>query len=180
MSWSTCAPAVTERPCEKGAERRPQIQPEAAPRPWRHTFPGGSCYARAPMVHSPEDLEGFLNKLERRFERLEDGTFLVAGAPEQPPLALRLAPPVLVVQVEIGKVVDDGARQAQLFRKLLDLNASDLLHAAYGLEGNSILLNAALTLDTLDLNELEAVFADIDMALAEHVPVLRELVAKKA
>jgi hypothetical protein len=133
------------------------------------------------MVHSPEDLEAFLSKLERRFERLEDGTFLVAGSPDQPPMALRLAPPVLVAQVEIGKLpAEDGGRQAKLFRKLLELNATDLLHASYGLEADSIFLNAALPLATLDLNELEAVLADVDMALAKHVPLLRELVVKKA
>jgi len=37
-------------------------------------------------------------------------------------------------------------------------------------------LAAALELDSLDLNELEAVLADIDVALGEHVPVLRSMV----
>ena len=38
------------------------------------------------------------------------------------------------------------------------------------------MLAAALELESVDPNELEAVLADIDMALAEHVPALRELV----
>jgi hypothetical protein len=92
-------------------------------------------------------------------------------------VAVRLAPPVLVVQVEIGKArAENDARAAELFRKLLSLYATDLMHAAYGLEGDIIVLAAALELDALDLNELEAVLSDVDLAIAEHVPTLRELV----
>jgi hypothetical protein len=133
------------------------------------------------MARTPEDLEGLLLKLDRRFERLDDGTYLVAVGPDQPPLALRLAPPVLVVQVEIGPAPSGSVEtQARVFQKLLELNASDLLHAAYGLERDNIVLSAALELDSLDLNELEAVFADLDVALAEQVPVLRQMVQNQA
>jgi hypothetical protein len=128
------------------------------------------------MVKSEEDLEVYLNRLERRFERLEDGTYLVAIAPEQPPVALRLAPPVLVMQVKIGDApAENQATEARLFRRLLELNARDLVHAAYALDGGTILLSAALEMDNLDLNELEATLADLGMALAEHVPALREM-----
>jgi hypothetical protein len=134
----------------------------------------------AAMVKTSEDLEGYLRRLERRFERLEDGTFLVGMGTGAAPLALRMAPPVLVAQVEIGSAPSsDGERAARIFRKLLELNSSDLMHAAYGLEGASIVLAAALELETCDLNELEAVFADVDLALVEHVPTLREMVDGK-
>jgi hypothetical protein len=66
-------------------------------------------------------------------------------------------------------------RRAALFQKLLELNATSLVHAAYGLEGPSIVIAAALVLESADPNELEAVLSDIDMALAEHVPSLRGL-----
>jgi len=54
------------------------------------------------------------------------------------------------------------------------------VHAAYGIEGSKIVLSAALALQNLDLNELEAVLADLDMALATQVPTLREFGTKKA
>ncbi len=128
------------------------------------------------MVKSNEDLEGYFHKLDRRFEMLEDGTFLVAVASQRPPIAVRLQPPVVVLQVKIGDVPAEGAAvEAALFRRLLELNAHDLVHAAYGLEGNTIMLSAALEADTLDLNELEATLADIGMALSEHVQQLREI-----
>jgi hypothetical protein len=133
------------------------------------------------MARTNDDIEAYLQKLERRFERLDDGTYLVAGAPNQPPIALRVAPPVLVLQIPIGPTPRaETPLEARLFRRLLELNASDLLHAAYGLEGGEIVLGAALELDNLDLNEIEAVLADMDVALAEHVPALHDMVQNKA
>jgi hypothetical protein len=129
------------------------------------------------MLQTNEDLEATLTRLERPFERLEDGTYIVTMGAGKPLLAVRLAPPVLVLRVAIGYA---PAEAPGLFRRLLELNASALLHAAFGLEGERIVLAAALELESVDLNEIEAVLADIDLALAEHVPSLHELVKSRA
>ena len=131
------------------------------------------------MIQSNEDLEGYLLRLERRFERAEDGTYLLSMGADRPLVALRVAAPVLVAQVDIGQAPADDVAGAVLFRKLLVLNATALVHAAYGIEGSSIVLSAALELKNLDLNELEAVLADLDMALANQVPTLREIAPKQ-
>ncbi|HEY8945693.1 MAG TPA: CesT family type III secretion system chaperone [Polyangiaceae bacterium] len=125
------------------------------------------------MVQTNEDLEAYLTRLERSFERIEDGTYVIKMGAGRPLVAARLAPPVLVLRVAIGSAPSGSAA---LYRRLLELNATALLHAAYGLEGDRIVLASALELESIDLNELEAVLADIDLALAEHVPSLHELV----
>ncbi len=131
------------------------------------------------MLKMDEDLEGLLTRLERHYERLENGTFLVAVGSNLAPVALRVATPVLVAQVAIGESPSgDPALEAQVFRKLLQLNATDLLHAAYALEDGRIVLIAALELENLDHNELEAVLADMGMAQSKHVGMLRELMKK--
>ena len=58
--------------------------------------------------------------------------------------------------------------------RLLEYNATDLMHVSYGIEGETVVLSAALALENLDLNELEATLSDVDLALARHVPVLYE------
>ena len=136
------------------------------------------------MASSLEDIEGYLQKLERRYEKLEAGTLLVSMGQGQSPVALLVAPPVVVLQVGITDVPPaksdaEAAVNAPLFRKLLELNANDLVHAAYGLENDRIVLASALDLANLGLSELEAVLADMEMALANHVPVLRGMVEKK-
>jgi hypothetical protein len=129
------------------------------------------------MATSPEDVEAQLDRLERKYERLDDGTLLVKIAPGQPPAALRVSPPILVVQVEFGKLPTDAEKQRQMFRKVLELNASDMVHAAYAISAETLVLIAALELVSLDPNELEAVLSDFDLALAEHTPLLQKLIA---
>jgi Tir chaperone protein (CesT) family len=128
------------------------------------------------MIRTSDDLEAQLGRLGRRYERTPDGTFILALGPNQPPAALLMVPPVLVVQVAVGAAPTDLTKAAPIYKKLLELNNSALLHAAFGLEGDQIVLAAALELDSLDLNELEAVLADIDVALGEHIPLLRSMV----
>jgi hypothetical protein len=123
------------------------------------------------MPRTAEDVENYLIQLDRRFEN-DGGTFLLAQA--NGTIALRVSPPIVAVRVSIGAVPKDEVQQARIFRKLLQYNATDLMHVAYGLDGDTIVLSAALELENLDLNELEALLSDVDLALARHVPTLRE------
>ncbi len=129
------------------------------------------------MIKSNDDLASELVRLNRSFEPAGDaGVYLVSMGAGQPPCALHLSPPVLVAQVQVSPVFTLNDRgQAQFFRRLLELNASGLVHAAFAIENGQIVLTAALPLENLDSNELEAVLADLDMALGEHVPALVEL-----
>ncbi|UQA55138.1 CesT family type III secretion system chaperone [Polyangium aurulentum] len=126
------------------------------------------------MPRTAEDVENFLLQLDRRFEN-DGGTFLVSAGGEMPPIAIRVAPPIVAIRVSIGDLPPDPEHQAKLFRRLLEYNATDLMHASYGIDDHTIVLSAALPLDNLDLNELEAILSDLDLALARHVPTLHDL-----
>lgn len=124
------------------------------------------------MPRTAEDVENYLLKLDRRFEN-DAGTFLVSTN-NGTPVAIRVAPPIVAIRVAIGPVPPDASHQTRMFRKLLEYNTADLMHASYGIENGTVVLAAALELENLDLNELEAVLSDIDLALARHVPTLVE------
>lgn len=126
------------------------------------------------MPRTAEDVENYLLQLDRRFDN-DAGTYLVSAGPDAPPIAIRLAPPIVAVRVSIGPVPADEAHQSRLFRRLLEYNATDLMHASYGVEAGTVVLSAALELENLDVNELDATLSDIDLALARHVPVLHDL-----
>lgn len=131
------------------------------------------------MATSAEDLEAYLRRLDRRFEKVSDHTYIVSLGADQPPAVIRVAPPIVVVQVDVAPAPSSTATlEATLFRRLLEFNATDLLHVAYGIEKGRIVIDAALELATLDVGELEAVLANIDLAIAQHVPVLRDIVKK--
>jgi hypothetical protein len=128
------------------------------------------------MPRTGEDVETYLLQLDRRFEN-DAGTFVLSGGHGAPPIAVRVDPPIVAVRVSIGTVPGDEAHQLRLFRRLLEYNASDQMHSSYGLEDGMIVLSAALALDNLDANELEATLSDIDLALARHVPSLHDIAA---
>ncbi len=125
-------------------------------------------------MRTVKDVEAYLEKLNRRYEASEQqGTYLLHSSEAMPPIALRVDPPLVVLRVHIGDA--PGPDHAALFRKLLQHNAKDLVHASYGLEGDRIVLSAALELENLDFNEIEATLDEIDVALAQQVPGLLEL-----
>ena len=129
-------------------------------------------------MRNEKDVEAYLLKLNRRFSTVDEqpGTFLVYSSEAMPPIALRVDPPLIVLRVHIGDAEDNPV----LFRKLLELNAKALVHSSFGLEDNRIVLSSALELENLDFNELEAALDEIDVALAQHVPMLADLSKKNA
>lgn len=124
------------------------------------------------MPRTAEDVESYLLQLDRRYDN-DQGTFLLTGEGGTT-IALRVAPPIVAIRVVIGPAPKDDAHKLRLFQQLLAYNATDLMHVFYGLDRDEIVLSAALELENLDLNELEALLSDVDLALARHVPTLRE------
>jgi hypothetical protein len=65
-----------------------------------------------------------------------------------------------------------NGRGADLNRRLLELNASDLVHGSYGIANGAVVLTEALELEHLDYEEFLASYESMTLALAVH---LREL-----
>ena len=133
-----------------------------------------AIYRATSMVADNEDLELLLTGLNRRFEQAGDaGVYLVSMGAGQSPCALSISPPVLLAQVQVGPLPQLSDRASVMYlRHLLELNSSGLLHAAFALDADRIVLTAALELQNLNSNELSAVLSDLDQALSEHVPAL--------
>jgi hypothetical protein len=83
-------------------------------------------------------------------------------------------PPVVLLRVKVMPLPTDGGEAAALNRRLLELNATDLLHGAYGIDGNAVVLTEALELAHLDFEEFLASFESMTLSLTGH---LRELAA---
>jgi hypothetical protein len=129
-------------------------------------------------MRSEKDVEAYLGRLNRRFSQVETPpgktatTYLIHSSESFPPIALRVDPPLVLLRVHIGDVAKTSV---EVFRALLQHNAKSLVHSSFGLEDERIVLCSALELENLDFNELEATLDEIDVALAEHVPSLVEL-----
>ena len=122
-----------------------------------------------------EDIESFLDRLTdgTEYEEVEPGLWRVrpAGALDLE-VVVHYNPPVVLLRVKVMEVPSDDGRCATLNRRLLELNASDLVHGSYGISNDDVVLTEALELAHLDYEEFLAAYEGMTLALASH---LREL-----
>ena len=123
-----------------------------------------------------EDIERFLDRLTAdgaSYSEIEPGLWVVKPSGELDfSVVVHFSPPVVLLRVKVMTLPTDRATLATLSRRLLELNASDLVHGSYGIEEDSIVMTEALELSHLDYEEFLAAFESITVALASH---LREL-----
>ncbi|HXI21356.1 MAG TPA: hypothetical protein VNH46_09735 [Gemmatimonadales bacterium] len=125
-------------------------------------------------MRAKEDIEGFLDRIDggsATVEELEPGLWVVrtvAGAE----VLVHYAPPVVILRVGVMPLPSGAQKQAELCRQLLSYNARDLVHGAYGLEGDRVVLVDTLELENLDFNQFEASFDSLTLALATHLGAL--------
>jgi hypothetical protein len=87
-------------------------------------------------------------------------------------VAVALNEPLVMLRV----VVMDAPKEnrLELFTKLLELNANDLVHGAYALEENKIVLIDTLEYDTMDYTEFRASLDAFSLALIQHYPIFAQ------
>lgn len=118
-----------------------------------------------------EDVERYLLQSQLAYEEVQEGMW-VAKSDGGPAMVIHHSPPVLVFRVKVMDAPRDGSRCTELYRSLLRLNATELMHAAYGLEEDDVVLTETLELENLDQNEFQAVVDSFQMALASHLEQL--------
>ena len=123
-----------------------------------------------------DDIESFLVRLGATgasFSEVQPGFWIVRPSEESElSIAVNFSPPVLLLRVNVMNLPADATQAASLTRRLLELNASDLLHGSYGIQDNQIVLTEALELSALDYEEFLATYESMTLALASH---LREI-----
>lgn len=119
-------------------------------------------------MRSRDDIESYLVRAEVAYEEVgEDGMWLVFDPSLGEKIAIKAAGPLLLFRVEVLRLAE-VADQPGLFEELLRLNATDLVHGAYGLADDAVVLTCTLQMENLDYNEVQAVLDDFSLALANH------------
>src|SRR5690606_10574454 len=110
-----------------------------------------------------EDLESYLMRLGVDIEELEPDMWLIESNGEAPRIVVHYSPPVVVLRLKVMDLPpgsDDG-RYGALYRRLLELNATDIVHGSYGIEADEVVLSDALELESLDFNELRSSYESL-------------------
>jgi hypothetical protein len=115
-------------------------------------------------MKSAEDVESYLLRMGVAYETIKPGIWLVKV--DGSSLVVSIAGPVVAFRLKIMDLPRSG--REELYRTLLTLNTTDMVHGAFGLEGDTVVVVHALELENLDLNEFQAVVDDMSMAVAKH------------
>jgi hypothetical protein len=125
-----------------------------------------------------EDLESYLIRMELDFEEVEECLWVIKSGEEGAPIVVNYAPPLVVLRMKVMDLPSpaDDVRLAPLYRRMLELNATDIVHGSYGIETREVILSDAMELETLDFSELRSSYESISMAASTHTPQLAAIV----
>ena len=116
-------------------------------------------------------LEGYFAKLGLAFQQIADDTWVVtdeeAGVHQ---VVVMVEDPIVVVRVTVMPL--PVKNREPFFETVLRMNGSDLVHIAYAVEGEDLILSTSFLLQTLDVEELQAAIDEIGMALIQHYSIL--------
>jgi hypothetical protein len=116
-------------------------------------------------------IESYLINLNLRFEEIGDNTWLIddpdAGLNR---VAVAVNEPLVVVRVKVMELPEKNREEFML--TLLKLNGSDLVHGAYAVVDQDVVLIDTLNYETMHLEDFQATLDAISMALPEHYKLL--------
>jgi hypothetical protein len=117
-----------------------------------------------------EDVESFLIRMEEGVQEVEPGIWVLS--PETANMVVSYAPPLLILRSKVMELPEDEERRTRLCRKLLELNAGELVHGAYAISGSDVIITDTLPLENLQFSTLQASIDSMEVALASHLEVL--------
>ncbi len=113
------------------------------------------------------DLELLLKHLGRAFAphpRDPDALLVAATLPSDEPVTLRIDAPQLTARLRIA---DAASLDGVTMRRMLVLNTQMLVMASFGIRGDDAVLEGSLPLARLEIAELGALLAELDLVRGE-------------
>lgn len=124
------------------------------------------------------ELEGLLMNSGLDYESHAGDTWVIHNQSDHlDNVVLQFTPPVIVFRVKLMDAPQDAQKRADLYERLLQLNATDMVAGAYALEGQAIVITETLQTENLDANELQAAVDGLSLAISEHYQELRGYLA---
>ena len=125
---------------------------------------------------SKEDLESYLLRMGVEYEEVDENMWLIKPQ-EMTQVVVNFTPPVVLLRLKVMELPRaQNGMLAPFYRRLLELNASDIVHGSYGIEENDVVLSDALELEDLDYSELRSSYESMVLAATSHVPELSGLI----
>lgn len=115
-----------------------------------------------------QDIEGYLIKMGVSYDELGADTWMIRDSEEHVEnLVVTLNDPVVLFSVKLADI-PEGCDRLRLYEELLRLNAAEMVHGAYGLDGNSVVATDTLQSENLDFNEFQASVDALNLSITTH------------
>jgi len=119
-----------------------------------------------------DTLESYMLRMECPHEQVSDDTWVLApDSLRHARIIVRIDEPIVLYSTPLFGVTKLTPDREELFRKLLEFN-DNLLHCAYALDNDQIVLSGAQQIEDLDYGEFQAMIEDMVMAIDSHLDQL--------
>jgi len=98
-----------------------------------------------------ENIEHYLIQIEYPFDSIEHDMWMIRNTAN---VVVTYEPPLVVFRMKLMEI--PKKRREEFFKLLLELNATNMIHGAYGIEGDNVVLIDTLQSESLDFNEFQA------------------------
>ncbi len=118
------------------------------------------------------DIEIYLDDCGFPFEAVSDGMWRVESPDNNVDnIIISYEDPILLMRVNLMKVPADN--KESFYERLLQLNASEIPHGAFGIEDANVVLIDTLQVANLDRNELQASVDSLAFTVAQYYNELK-------
>lgn len=111
-------------------------------------------------------IEEYLLEMNLHYKMIHENMWVVNEIDRNNKLVVYVDDNILVFRIKVMEVPEKS--NTEFFKKLLELNAYDLVHGAYALEDGNIVIVDTLQLENLNLNEFRASIESIELSLNQH------------
>jgi len=98
-----------------------------------------------------DDIEHYIIQMDYPFESIESNMWVIHDTAN---IVVTYELPLVLFRMKLMDIPNE--RRESFFKLLLELNASQMIHGAYGIEGENVVLIDTLQSEHLDFNEFQA------------------------
>jgi hypothetical protein len=115
-----------------------------------------------------DDIEHYLIQIGYSYEAVEAHMWVIRNTAT---IVVTLEPPLVLFRMKLMEI--PNKRREDFFRLLLEINASDMIHGAYGIEDNNVVLIDTLQAENLDYNEFQATLDALTLSSTQDYQKLK-------
>lgn len=117
---------------------------------------------------SREHIEHYLIQTAYPFESIEEDMWLIQNTAN---IVITYNPPLIIFRAKLMEIPE--RERENFFKLLLELNASQMIHGAYGIEGENVVVIDTLEVENLNFNEFQASLDAISVAISQDYQRLK-------